>query len=180
MSVEFRIPLPDLPDAHRKVYALYQPEFRVLFERYMAAVTKLPYVDPVTIELVRLACARQHHCRLCMSVRSANLDQPLVTEDLAAKVDHFERSDLDEAHKVALRFTRAMLSDPSGISDQLVDEVRAVFDDDQIVQLALNINKFSVQKVMVSLGTDEPFTDDPISLVTYKESGKVATVAPLR
>ena len=42
----------------------------VAHERFLLEVAKLPALDPVTAELVRLRGARAHDCRLCQSRRS--------------------------------------------------------------------------------------------------------------
>ena len=40
----------------------YQPELGEALGAYQAAVVRLSSLDPVTTELVRLRCARQHDC----------------------------------------------------------------------------------------------------------------------
>ena len=44
----------------------------VAHERFLLEVAKLPALDPVTSELVRLRGARAHDCRLCQSRRSVS------------------------------------------------------------------------------------------------------------
>ena len=40
----------------------YQPAISAALDGYQEAVVKLPLLDPVTAELVRLRCARLHDC----------------------------------------------------------------------------------------------------------------------
>ncbi len=39
------------------------PALRSALDAWQAAVVRLPELDPVTTELVRLRCARHHDCR---------------------------------------------------------------------------------------------------------------------
>ena len=42
--------------------AAYQPALAAALDRYQEEVVLLTRLDPVTTELVRLRCARQHDC----------------------------------------------------------------------------------------------------------------------
>ena len=59
----------------------------VAHERFLLEVAKLPALDPVTSELVRLRGARAHDCRLCQSRRSVS------AIDLAGRSDLFDDRD---------------------------------------------------------------------------------------
>ena len=74
-----------------------------LLNAYQATVVRGSALDPVTTELVRLRCARTHHCRICQTLRLADARAAGVDEAVTAKVDFYERSDLPERAKVALR-----------------------------------------------------------------------------
>ena len=76
------------------------------FER---AVVRIDGVDPITTELVRLRCARVHDCRRCRSVRDDAALDAGFDEELGAKIDDYERSDLEPRHKAALRLADAMI-----------------------------------------------------------------------
>ena len=61
-----RIPLTDDMPANANIHVLgpaYQPHVHEARERFQAAVVRLPWVDAVTTELVRLRCARVHQCK---------------------------------------------------------------------------------------------------------------------
>src|SRR5580692_7289908 len=68
-------------------------------ERFLLEVAKLPALDPVTSELVRLRGARAHNCRLCQSRRNVS------AVDLAG-CDVFDDQDprgLTDQQAIALR-----------------------------------------------------------------------------
>ena len=100
--------------------------------------------------------------------RDAGLD-----ESMAAKIDHYEDSDLPEHQKVALRLTDAFVTAPGAISDELREQVRSHFTEAQIVELMLDMSKWSTQKLPVALGTDDPIDGDRLSLFDFDDGGAV-------
>jgi AhpD family alkylhydroperoxidase len=125
-----------------------------LLDAYQAAVVRGSALDPVTTELVRLRCARTHHCRICQTLRLADSRAAGVDEDMTAKVDFYERSDLPERAKVALRVTDAFITRPELLSDVVAGQARASFGSAELASLCLDITKWSTQKIKVALGTD--------------------------
>jgi alkylhydroperoxidase family enzyme len=125
-----------------------------LLNAYQAAVVRGSALDPVTTELVRLRCARTHHCRICQTLRLADSRAAGVDEAMTAKVDLYERSDLPERAKVALRVTDAFITRPDLLSDTVAGQARAAFGPAELASLGLDITKWSTQKIKVALGTD--------------------------
>jgi alkylhydroperoxidase family enzyme len=125
-----------------------------LLDAYQAAVVRGSALDPVTTELVRLRCARTHHCRICQTLRLAHSRAAGVDEDMTAKVDFYERSDLPKRAKVALRVTDAFITRPDLLSDTVAGQARASFGPAELASLCLDITKWSTQKIKVALGTD--------------------------
>jgi alkylhydroperoxidase family enzyme len=125
-----------------------------LLNAYQAAVVRGSALDPVTTELVRLRCARTHHCRICQTLRLTDSRAAGVDEDMTAKVDFYERSDLPERAKVALRVTDAFITRPELLSDVVAGQARASFGPGELASLCLDITKWSTQKIKVALGTD--------------------------
>jgi Carboxymuconolactone decarboxylase family len=125
-----------------------------LLNAYQAAVVRGSALDPVTTELVRLRCARTHHCRICQTLRLAASRAAGVDEAMTAKVDFYERSDLPERAKVALRVTDAFITQPSLLSGVVAEQARVSFGPAELASLCLDITKWSTQKIKVALGTD--------------------------
>jgi AhpD family alkylhydroperoxidase len=125
-----------------------------LLDAYQAAVVRGSALDPVTTELVRLRCARTHHCRICQTLRLADARAAGVDETMTAKVDRYERSDLPERAKVALRVTDAFITRPDLLSEAVAGQARASFGPAELASLCLDITKWSTQKIKVALGTD--------------------------
>jgi alkylhydroperoxidase family enzyme len=121
---------------------------------YQDAVVRSPHLDAVTTELVRLRCARQHDCRICQTLRLADAIDAGVDDELTAKIDRYETSDLPERHKVALRLVDAFIWQPTSIDARLVAQAHEHFTDDELAELLVDITKWSTQKIHVTLGTD--------------------------
>lgn len=89
-----------------------------------------------------------------MSVRLAVARDEGLDESMAQKADRYEASDLDERYKLALRLADAMMTQPSGMSPELVAALRAVYTDEQLLELTVDVMKWNYQKVSVALGVD--------------------------
>ena len=146
-----------------------------LLAAYQDAVVRSPHLDPVTTELVRLRCARQHDCRICQSLRLTDAREAGASDDVLAKIDHYEASDLSERHKVALRLVDAFIWRPSEMSDELVRQAREHFSHEELAELLVDITKWSTQKIHVTLGTDGtdrvPLNETGIALLTFDKAG---------
>jgi AhpD family alkylhydroperoxidase len=147
-----------------------------LLNAYQAAVVRGSALDPVTTELVRLRCARTHHCRICQTLRLADARAAGVDETMTAKVDFYERSDLPDRAKVALRVTDAFITQPGLLSDAVTEQARASFGPAELASLGLDITKWSTQKIKVALGTDGAdrlVTDaDGVALFGFDQAGQ--------
>lgn len=158
------------------------PQLGTLLGEYQDAVVRSRHLDAVTTELVRLRCARQHDCRICQTLRLADAADRGLDEGMAGKVDHYERSDLAERHKVALRIVDAFIWRPADMSDELVAQAHEQFTDAELAELLLDITKWSTQKIHVALGTDGadrlPVGDAGVSYFTFDGEGRATGFKP--
>ena len=154
-----------------------------LLADYQDAVVRSRFLDPVTTELVRLRCARQHDCRICQTLRLADAAVAGVDDRVTSKIDDYEASDLDERHKVALRLVDAVIWRPLDISDDLVEQAHAHFTADEIAELLVDVTKWSTQKIHVALGTDSaerlPVNDRGVAYFGFDDGGRVAEVSAI-
>lgn len=149
-----------------------------LLAAYQDVVVRSRLLDPVTTELVRLRCARQHDCRICQSLRLAEARDAGVTDTITAQIDHYESSDLTERQKVALRIVDAFIWLPGEMTDDLVAQAHEHFTDAELAELLVDITKWSTQKIHVTLGTDGteriPLDEAGIALLSFDEHGSAA------
>lgn len=153
-------------------------ELVALLAAYQDSVMRSNALDPVTTELVRLRCARQHDCRICQTLRLIEAHAADDHDSLIAQVDWYESSELSERHKVALRLVDAMIWRPVDISDDLVAAAHKHFTDPELAELLLDVTKWSTQKIHVTLGTDGidrlPIGDDGVAYLSFDADGSAS------
>ena len=66
-----------------------------------------------------------------------------ATEDLEAKLDDYERSDLPERTKAALRLADRLTGEERRIDAELHDELKRVFSDAELLDLGMTVVFFS-------------------------------------
>jgi AhpD family alkylhydroperoxidase len=147
-----------------------------LLTAYQAAVIRGSTLDPMTTELIRLRCARTHRCRICQTLRLSDARAAGVDEEITAQIDFYERSDLPDRAKVALRVTDAFIIRPDLLSDTVAEQARMSFEPAELASLCLGITKWSTQKIHVALGTDGAdgleTDDDGVALLSFDETGR--------
>lgn len=111
-------------------------------------------LDVVTTELVRLRCGRTHQCRICQTLRLDAARAAGVDQEMTDKIDRYETSDLSERHKLALRVTDAMILRPDLLSGDIIEAALDEFGPQTLVELCLDVSKWSTQKIAVTLGLD--------------------------
>jgi len=147
-----------------------------LLTAYQEAVVRGRELDAMTTELVRLRCARTHRCRICQTLRLADARAAGVDEAITAQIDFYERSDLPDRAKVALRVTDSFITQPDILSDTVAEQARASFEPAELASLCLDITKWSTQKIHVALGTDGAeglqTDDEGVAVFGFDETGR--------
>ena len=170
--------LPAGPETADAEPADHRPmTLRALLDDFQAEVVRGTALDPATTELVRLRCARTHHCRICQTLRLDDARAAGVDDTMTAKIDFYERSDLPERAKIALRITDAFIVAPNELSAPTIEQARDLFTAEQLSELCLDIMKWSTQKIHVALGIDGAdalATKDGIALFGFDSDGTVA------
>jgi alkylhydroperoxidase family enzyme len=157
-----------------------RPSLQGVLEEYEGAVVRGTALDPIITEMVRLRCARTHDCQICKTLRLADARAAGADDAMTMKVDFYERSDLDERTKIALRITDAVITRPDALADTVVNQARSLLSQDQLAELCLDITRWSTQKILVSLGTDTadalPKNEDGESFFSFGEDGHVVVL----
>ena len=114
--------------AHRPQVAAARREF----SRALAETGTLP---PRLVELVRLRIAFHNQCRSCMAPR---YEPELVDEGLVCSLERpADAPDLTDAERAALRFADLFATDHLAIDEELLDELRAFYDEGELLELGL-------------------------------------------
>lgn len=98
--------------------------------------------------------------------KDQGLDEPTI-----AKVQNYESSDLEERHKVALRFADAMMTQPGQISSELRQQLFEHFSHDQIIEMTVDVMKWNYQKIPVALRTDVEVRPGELTPLLFDENG---------
>lgn len=177
MLADGSVPTDTAAFATQAASSAEQPNIRRSLKDYQDAVVRGTDLDPVTTELVRLRCARTHNCRICQTLRLSDARVAGADDSMTEKVDFYERSDLEESHKIALRITDAFISRPDTLSTETVVAARTIYTPVQLAELCLDITKWSTQKIHVALGTDGadavPKNEQGVSFFGFDDLGQV-------
>jgi hypothetical protein len=152
----------------------------VAHERFLLEVAKLPALDPVTSELVRLRGARAHDCRLCQSRRN------VTAIDLAGERDLFDDRDpsgLPDAQALALQVVDTFVWQPTRWPPGLGQQVVAALGPGPATELTLDIVRNAANKIAVAFGADAPRVESgveyyDIDVSTGELRYNVSPVAP--
>ena len=69
-------------------------------------------------------------------------------------------------------FATQVMTQPKAITQELLEELREFFSDDQLIELTLDVMKWNYQKVSVALGTDREIREGELSKLHFDENGK--------
>jgi len=110
-------------------------------------------IDPVVHECIRLFNANFNGCTYCQNARQAVAVQAGLNEDMVAKLMNFERSDLPEHVKAALKIPNAIHSGPQTLTQEVWDHARKYYSEQEVVDIVLLSMHGCGSKVAVTLGS---------------------------
>jgi hypothetical protein len=146
---------------------------------FAAAAVRARAVDPVITECVRLRCAQYHDCRICGSLRVQEaLDSGFDETMYRAIADH-ENSDFRPAIKAALRLCDAMIMHPGRIEPELSLQLHEHFSDAEIVEICVDVMKWSQQKALVALRIEPPASEEHLTQLIFGADGHPVFGEPL-
>jgi AhpD family alkylhydroperoxidase len=115
------------------------PDVTAAFGGVTVALRETGALSPRLMELVRLRIAFHNQCRSCMSIRYQSALDDGLTEDAVCSLEHpAEAPDLTKAERAALRFADLFATNHLAIGDEVYDELRKHFSEDQLVALGLH------------------------------------------
>ncbi|WP_182357291.1 carboxymuconolactone decarboxylase family protein [Tomitella gaofuii] len=147
---------------------------------YVGAVARLPLLDPVLTELVRLRGARQHECRMCKSLRSASAMAAGADESLFDAIDDYEHAAFTPRRRIALELTDAMIWQPAYLPAGMLANVREHFSPAEAVELVLDISRNAVNKVAVSQDRDQARMPGGLQSYEVHADGTIEYGEPIR
>lgn len=107
-------------------------------------------------------------------MRSAVAKQHGLDEALVAQIASTEPA-LSGAQLVALELADALMIDPAGASSELRERLARHYTREQVIELALDVMKWSYQKVPVALGTDVEIVPGVLTDLVFDDAGRWVT-----
>ena len=103
-------------------------------------------------------------------MRSAVAKQYGLDENLVGELGATD-PDLTDAQIAAVDFATALMMDPAGISAELRTRLHRHYSRDQLIELALDVMKWSYQKVPVALGVDREVKPGQLTDLVFDDDG---------
>ena len=152
-------------------------DVRAIWHAYQNCVMTGQALDPLVTEAVRLRCARTHDCQICQTLRLADARAAGADAAFTDQIDLYERSELPERFKIALRVTDAFITRPDLLDPSIIDQAATTFSEGQLVELLLDITKWSTQKINVATSTDGidalSLNEEGVAFLSFAEDGSV-------
>jgi AhpD family alkylhydroperoxidase len=107
-------------------------------------------------EAARVRIAELNDCKICRDFRARSAIAGGATEDLYAHVaDAHARDGYTDRERLAIEFAERFAIDHAGIDDELFARLRAVFADDEILDLTICCGAFlGLGRVLAALGIE--------------------------
>ncbi len=103
---------------------------------YGALDSKSSPLPPVLRSLVTVRVSQINWCQFCVDINSMTLARRAGSLDKVQALEHWRDSDLyDARERIALEYAEAMTDSTQRVTDALMARVRAVFDEDAVIEL---------------------------------------------
>lgn len=107
---------------------------------YAAIARKSSPLEPALISLVNTRVAQINHCPFCIDLNSSFLQKQGVMLEKITALSMFETSELfTEKERIALTYAEAMTRTDKGVNDNLFQQLRQHFNEDEIIELTASI-----------------------------------------
>jgi AhpD family alkylhydroperoxidase len=130
-----------LPEVQQKMLGVYAnaPALAKPFLRFTGEMGGAFTLRRRLLELVRLRIAFHNQCRSCMAVRYESALADGLTEDAVCSLEKpYEAPDLTDAEKAALRYADLFATNHLAITDEVIDELRRHYTEQEIVELCMH------------------------------------------
>jgi hypothetical protein len=94
-----------------------------------------------------------------------------LDEDTVGAVFADSLEDLPADRRVALALADALMTQPSLLTDAMIDDLHLHFTAEQLIELTLDVMKWNAQKVAVALGIDDWIRPGELSDLRFDEQG---------
>lgn len=160
-----RVDVPDGPGGPPVQVWNLRPEMLPTVQAMIDGPYKRSRLPAREREAARVRIAELNDCRICRDFRARSVVAAGVTEELYEHVaDAHGHADYTARERLAIEFAERFAVDHQAIDDDLFTRLRAVFGDDEIVDLSICCAAFlGLGRVLAVLGIDTHEADRPES-----------------
>jgi AhpD family alkylhydroperoxidase len=139
----------------------YQPKMMIGMGKFNQAIRKGTSVDQRLKDLIELKGAQMIGCEFCVDLGSQICrNSGLSDEELLALPDYHQSDLFSEREKLALDYTVAVMRTPVEVTDELFDQMKQEFSDEQLVEITahltlVNLDRFNAAFAIGSAGFSE-------------------------
>lgn len=117
-----------------------RPEMGAMVERMVSTVYGKSILPAAEREVARMRIAQLNACNACSNFRAPSVVEAGVTEDLYEHVaDAATHPGFTDRQRLAAEYAERFATDHQGIDDALLDRLRAVFSDAEVLDLTMCI-----------------------------------------
>jgi AhpD family alkylhydroperoxidase len=161
----------------------HEPKMMSGMGKFQRAVRKGKAVDERTKNLVELKGSQMIGCEFCVDLGSQICRNSGLSEEELLELPHYRQSDLfSERERVVLDYAVAVMRTPVEVTDELFDNLKEQFSDEQIVEITalltvVNLARFNAAFGIASAGFSDGMIcvlpDRPLSPSASREQGEV-------
>ncbi len=151
-----------------------RPELFEYLPGSVAGVWSAGIVDPVILELCRLAIAEVHRCRSELSLRYAEAREAGLTEEKISALGSYDSSELfSDRERLCLRLAEQFALDVHGVTDEDFEMLRTHLSDAEVVALVYSLVVFDGLARLRALLDIEPLANGPVVISAPGPEGPV-------
>ena len=157
-----RIDVPDGPGGEAAMGWTLRPEMGRLVERMVSTVYGKSILPAAEREVARMRIAQLNSCNACSTFRAPSVLEAGVSEDLYEHVaDAASYTGYTDRQRLAVEYAERFATDHSSIDDDMMDRLRAVFSDSEVLDLTMCVAVYlGLGRALEVLGIDDATTID--------------------
>jgi alkylhydroperoxidase family enzyme len=149
-----------------------RPELHEYVAGAVGDVWSAGIVDPVILELCRLAVAETHRCRSELAIRYREAVEAGLTAEKISALASYERSELfSETERACLRFAEQYALDAHRVGNEAFEDLRTHLTDAQVVTLVYSLVVFDGLARLRAILDVEPVPDAPLFVTAPAQGG---------
>jgi alkylhydroperoxidase family enzyme len=152
-----RIDVPDGPGGEATMIWTLRPEMAGMVDRMITTAYQRSSLPAAEREVARMRIAQLNDCSACSTFRAPSVVAEGVPEELYQHLDEYRTwPGYTDRQRLAVEYAERFAADHRNLDDAFFDRLRAVFADDEILDLTLCLAVFlGLGRTLEVLGVDQ-------------------------